>query len=81
MSAAAIPREDVATHRVEVPVDQSTWPRVPEALMESVSLPSRARLVVVELVKELLLPTRVPRNPLVNDSPVPERAVVEALVK
>ena len=76
-----IPREDVATHSVEVPVDQSTCPSVPEALMESMNLPVRARLVVVELVKLPLVPVSVPMNPLVKDSPVPEIAVVEALVK
>ncbi len=30
-----IPREDVDTHRVDVPVDQRSCPRVPEALVES----------------------------------------------
>ncbi len=41
-----IPREDVATHRVLVPTDWSTIPRVPDAFTPSRSVPSTERLLV-----------------------------------
>jgi hypothetical protein len=40
-----IPSDEVATHCVEVPVDQSTWPSVPVALIESRNSPEREKLV------------------------------------
>ena len=46
-----IPRDEVATHWVEVPVDQRTWPRVPEALVESRRKPERERLLEKRLVE------------------------------
>ena len=39
------PRDDVATHCVDVPVERRSCPRVPEALVESLSDPVRLRLV------------------------------------
>jgi hypothetical protein len=39
-----IPRDEVATHWVEVPVDWRTIPRVPEALAPSKNPPLRAKL-------------------------------------
>jgi hypothetical protein len=41
-----IPRDEVATHRVDVPVERRTCPRVPEAVVESRSVPTTERLPV-----------------------------------
>ena len=45
-----IPSDDVATQRVEVPVERSTMPCVPEAFVESRKRPERVRLVAKRLV-------------------------------
>jgi hypothetical protein len=45
-----IPNDEVATHCVDVPVDQRTCPRVPEALVESRKRPERVRLVAKRLL-------------------------------
>jgi hypothetical protein len=50
VAAIGKPREDVATHCVEVPVVWRTIPKVPEALVASRSVPRTARLVVVAFV-------------------------------
>ena len=44
---AVIPRDDVATQRVEVPTDWRIIPNVPEADTPSRRVPRRLRLVVV----------------------------------
>jgi hypothetical protein len=41
------PSVDVATQRVDVPVERSTIPEVPDALVESRKAPRSVRLVVV----------------------------------
>jgi hypothetical protein len=45
-----IPREDVAVHLVDVPIERRTIPCVPVALVPSKRAPERVRLVVDELV-------------------------------
>jgi hypothetical protein len=45
-----IPRDEVATQRVDVPVVWRIIPAVPDALVESRKRPERVRLVVVALV-------------------------------
>jgi len=50
-----IPRVEVATQRVEVPVDHSTWPTVPAVLIESLNNPESVRLVANTLVVVLLV--------------------------
>jgi hypothetical protein len=47
------PSVEVDTHNVDVPVDQSTWPRVPDAFIESRKSPVRLRLVIERLVEVL----------------------------
>jgi hypothetical protein len=49
-SDEVIPRDDVAVHTVEVPVERRTIPRVPEALPPSRRVPVRLRLGVKRLV-------------------------------
>jgi hypothetical protein len=66
-----IPSVDVATQRVEVPVDQSTCPRVPDAVVESRKVPATKRLVAVaEVIAKL-----------VEDPSVAKKVVAVALVE
>lgn len=72
---------DIVAHKVLVPVEVRTCPAVPVAFMESRCHPDRLRLVVVELTNEEDRPERVLNHPLVKVSPVPEIAVVDAVVR
>ena len=69
-----MPSEDVATQRVEVPVDQSTCPNVPEAVVESRRAPRIVRLEVVVALNEV----RLVVDAVLAKSPVAVRAVAEA---
>ncbi len=75
-----IPKVDVETHSVDVPVDQRTWPTVPTDCVESKREPRRVRLVVDALVMVALVAVSAEMKALVEVSPVDERLVVEALV-
>jgi hypothetical protein len=77
VSEDEIPSDEVATHCVDVPVDQRTWPRVPEADTESRNTPVRLRLVVkrsdavkadADAVENVACPVtpRVPARPRVK---------------
>jgi hypothetical protein len=89
---APIPRVDVATHLVVVPVVWSTIPKVPVALAESRNHPERVRLVAVaaEVVRLVTVPfvaKSVLTVPTVVDEllkyawPVVVRLVADALAK
>jgi hypothetical protein len=54
-----IPRDDVATQRVDVPTDCNTIPRVPDADTPSRSVPRRLRLVAVAVVSVELVEKKV----------------------
>jgi hypothetical protein len=73
---ATTPRDDVATHRVEVPVDWSTIPRVPLLAVESKSDPVRVRAVAEALPNDERDEKR-----LVADTPVVEALVMLASVE
>jgi hypothetical protein len=44
------PSDEVEVQIVDVPVERSTWPRVPDALVESLNNPVRERSEVNKLV-------------------------------
>ena len=69
------PSDEVATQSVEVPVDQSTCPTVPDALVVSRKRPERERLVVVALIAVRLEVDAVPMNPFCTVIPVPDAEV------
>ncbi len=73
-----IPNDDVATQRVDVPVDCNTIPSVPDALVLSNNKLDKARLVVELFVKILLILVKPLMNAFVTENPVAERFVVEA---
>jgi hypothetical protein len=73
--AAVIPSDDVATQRVDVPIDWRTIPRVPVELVPSKSDPMRVRLVVVPLVIRSLVEKR-----FVDEAIVVKNELVVALV-
>jgi len=70
-----IPREDVATQIVDVPVDWSTMPRVPTAPIESKRRPARVRFV-----EEALVFVKLVTLPVVEKRFVMVPFVVEAFV-
>jgi hypothetical protein len=70
------PRDDVATHCVDVPVERRTIPYVPEALPLSRSAPVRLRLEAKRLVAD----TPVVEALVITAKPVVVRLVVDAFM-
>jgi hypothetical protein len=70
---AVIPRDEVATQRVDVPVDQRTCPNVPDAVVESRSAPVSVSAEMVEVAR-VEVPCTLKR-------PVVVRLVADALAK
>jgi hypothetical protein len=79
-----IPNVEVETQRVEVPVAQRSWPRVPDAFTESLNVENSvkfvvARLVVVAVMAVKRVAVAAVVKVFVNVAPVEERPVDEEL--
>ena len=78
---AVIPRVDVGTHCVEVPVERRICPTVPDALYPSKKAPARFNESVTDKIEVVAFVIKaLVVNVFANDAPFAESCVVEAIL-